>query len=111
MFPLDSNAQIPPAPQAGRSSVSISLPDDHDAVRRYRDGLSGDVTEQALLALVTKVVLGMGHHTGFALQAARLLGVGDAELVEVIALVGMNTFVTDLTSIAQTALDHTPLES
>ena len=31
--------------------------------------------------------------------------------VEVIALVGLNTFVADLTSIAQTALDHTPLES
>lgn len=95
---------------AAHTAALEELGVDATAVRRYRDGLSGDATEQALLALVTKAVRGMGHHTGFALQAARRLGVRDAELVEAIALVGMNTFVTDLTSIAQTALDHTPLE-
>ena len=80
---------------------------DAAAARRYRQGLSNDPREQALLALATKVVLERGHHNGFVVETARQVGVSDEEIVEVIALVGLNTFANYLTSVANTALDDT----
>ncbi|MCZ6570196.1 MAG: LuxR C-terminal-related transcriptional regulator [Deltaproteobacteria bacterium] len=83
---------------------------DTATARRYRQGLSDDPKEQVLLALATKVVLERGHHAGSAVEMARRIGVSDAEIIEVIALVGQSTFANYLNSVANTALDHPATE-
>ena len=85
---------------AGRTGVDAAT------TRRYRQGLSDDPKEQALLALATKVVLERGHHTRFTVETARRIGASEAEIVEVIALVGLSTLANYLSSVANTALDH-----
>jgi alkylhydroperoxidase family enzyme len=75
-------------------------PPDTATARRYRRGLADDPKEQALLALATKLVLERGHHTRCAVEAARQLGAGDAEIVEVTALVGLHTFANYLENVA-----------
>ncbi len=85
---------------AGRVGVDAA------AARRYRQGLSDDPKEQVLLAMATKVVLERGHHTGFTVETVRRIGASEAEIVDVIVLVGLNTFANYLNSVANTALDH-----
>ena len=79
---------------------------DAATTRSYRLGLSDDPKEQALLALATKVVLEKGHHAGFVVDTARQVGVSEEEIVEVIALVGLNTLTNYLNSLANTAIDY-----
>ena len=79
---------------------------DAATIRGYRLGLSDDSKEQALLALATKVVLERGYHAGFVVETARQVGVSEAEIVEVIALVVLNTFTNYLNSLANTAIDY-----
>ncbi len=74
--------------------------------RRFRQGLSDDPTEQALLALTTKVVLERGQHCGFAIATAREVGVSDAEIVEAIALICLNSFCNYVSLVANTTPDH-----
>ncbi len=81
------------------------LGEDADTIRRFRQGLSEDPREQTLLALTTKLVLDRGHHTKFAVETARELGVSDEEIVEVVALVALNTFTNYLTSLAETEIE------
>ena len=73
-----------------------------ESIRRFRLGLSDDPKEQTLLALTTKLVVDRGRHTALALEAARSVGVSDEEIVEVVTLVGLNTFTNYLSSLADT---------
>ena len=91
---------------AAHTAASKQLGVDAASAGDYRRGLSDDPREQALLALTTKVVLDRGHHCGFAVAAARKVGVTDAEIVEVIALIGLNTMSTYVNSIANTTVDY-----
>jgi len=81
-------------------AIDGAAPLDAAATRRYRLGLAHDPKEQVLLALTTKLVLERGHHTRCAVEAARQLGAGDEEIVEVVALVGLHTFANYLDSVA-----------
>ncbi len=91
---------------AAHTAASKQVGVDAASAGGYRRGLSDDPREQALLALTTKVVLDRGHHCGFAVAAARKVGVTDAEIVEVIALIGLNTMSTYVNSIANTTVDY-----
>ena len=71
-------------------------------VVRARQGSSSDRKEQALLALVTKLVRQQGHHARLVVDAAREVGVSDAELVESVALVALNVFRNYLCELAST---------
>ena len=74
----------------------------------FRQGQSNDPKEQALLALTTKIVKDRGHHAGFVVETARRVGVSDAEIIEVIALISLHTFTNYLTNVANTHLDEHP---
>lgn len=95
---------------AAHTALAEKVGADTATARRYRQGLSDDPKEQVLLALATKVVLERGHHARFAVEMARRIGVSDAEIIEVIALVGQSTFANYLNCVANTALDHPATE-
>lgn len=84
----------------GCAGPSGALPLDAATTHGYRKGLADAPKEQALLAFATKLVLERGHHTRCAVEAARQLGVEDAEIVDVVALVGLHTFANYLESVA-----------
>ncbi len=99
---LNGCAYFPAAHPATSEQVGV----DAACARRFRQGLSDDPKEQALLALTTKVVLERGQHCGFAIATAREVGVTDAMIVEAIALIGLNSFCNYVSLVANTAPDH-----
>ena len=78
---------------------------DAEAALDFRRGRSDDPKEQSLLALTTKIVKGRGQHARFVVEAARRLGISDAEIIEVIALIGLNTYMNYLNCAAKTEID------
>ncbi len=91
---------------AAHSAMSEQAGVDAACARRFRQGLSDDPKEQTVLALTTKVVLERGQHCGFAIAAAREVGVTDAEIVEAIALICLYSFCNYVSLVANTAPDH-----
>ena len=78
---------------------------DEATANGFRQGQSIDPKEQAILALTTKIVKDRGHHAGFVVETARQVGVSDAEIIEVIALISLHTFTN---YVANTHLDEQP---
>ncbi len=78
---------------------------DAATARGFRRGQSNDPKEQALLALVTKVVKDHGHHAGFVIETARRMGVTEAEIIEATALIALHTFTNYVNNVANTHLD------
>jgi uncharacterized peroxidase-related enzyme len=68
-------------------------------------GTSTDPKTQAILELAIDINAARGHITDSALAAARLAGVSDAEVVEVVAHVALNVFTNYLNSVSETAID------
>lgn len=64
-----------------------------------------DPKERAVLALVTKIVRDRGHHAGFVVEAARQIGVTNAEIIEIISLISFRTWAHCISSVANTELD------
>ncbi len=87
---------------AAHTALAKGFGIDETDVQNFRVGRANDPKEQVLLGLATKIVKDRGHHAGFVVEVARRLGVTDAELIEVIALIAMNTFTNYLHSVAGT---------
>lgn len=68
-------------------------------------GASSDEKTQAALAFARAVVHGRGWIEESALQSVRDAGYSEGEIVEIIALVGLNTFTNYLNHIAGTEID------
>ncbi len=51
-----------------------------------------------------------GHHACFVVETARQVGVSDAEIIEVIALISLHTFTNYVTNVANTHLDEHPIK-
>lgn len=68
-------------------------------------GNSGDPKVQALINLAVSIVNNRGNLTDDELTTARAAGVTEAELVEVIAVVAINTFTNYFNHIAATDID------
>lgn len=66
---------------------------------------AADAKTQAALSFVRSVVMDRGIVDEIALQNVRDVGFGDGEIVEMIALVGLNTFTNYLNHIAGTVID------
>ena len=90
---------------AGHAESSRELGMSRDEITMFRQGRANDGKEQALLALATKLVAQRGHHARLVIDSARILGVSDRELVEVVALVSLHTLLNYLTVLANTKLD------
>ena len=71
----------------------------------FRQGVSTDPKEQAVLNLATKIAKERGHHAGFEVEAARRLGVTDTEIVEVVQITSLQMFMNYLSSLAGMKID------
>jgi uncharacterized peroxidase-related enzyme len=68
-------------------------------------GDSGDAKVQAALNFAKTIINGRGQLSDADLAAVRAAGFGDAEIVEIIAHVGMNIFTNYFNHIAATVID------
>jgi uncharacterized peroxidase-related enzyme len=75
-----------------------------------RDGHSSDAKANAALEFATEIVNQRGHVAGAALAAARDAGLSEAQLIEVVAHVALNTLTNYINSVAGTEVDF-PLVS
>jgi uncharacterized peroxidase-related enzyme len=76
-----------------------------DEIAAARDAQAADPKTDALLRLAVAVNDARGHVDDATLATARGAGVGDAELVEIVAYVALNVFTNYLNSVAQTTID------
>ncbi len=70
-----------------------------------RGGRSSDPTAEAALQFASEILAHRGHVSDDALAAARKAGYGDAELIEIVAHVALNTLTNYINSVAQTEVD------
>jgi len=84
---------------------------DADELSRNVSGNASDPKVQALLTFATTVVKTRGDVADSDIENARNAGVTDAELVEVVASVAINTFTNYFNHIAQTKIDFPVVET
>jgi uncharacterized peroxidase-related enzyme len=84
---------------------------DADELSQNLEGNASDPKVQALLTLATTIVQTRGNVSDADIEAARGAGVTDAELVEVVATVAINTFTNYFNHIAQTKIDFPVVET
>ena len=75
------------------------------ALAAARQARADDPKTAALLALAVAINRSRGHIDDATLASARSAGLGDAEIVEVVAHVALNVFTNYLNSVAETAID------
>lgn len=78
--------------------------DSEEAARNLR-GKANDARTAAILAFVSVVVEQRGQLTQEQIEAVRQAGISDAELVEIVAHVGLNMFTNYFNHIAGTEID------
>lgn len=84
---------------------------DADELSKNLTGNASDPKVQALLSFATTVVKTRGDVADSDISEARGAGVTDAEIVEVIATVAINTFTNYFNHIAQTKIDFPVVET
>jgi len=80
--------------EAGRAGA------DAERIDGYRRGVAPDRRTQTLLGLASKVVRDRGRHFGCALSVASEVGLSEREVVECLALVGLESLRSLLASAA-----------
>ena len=70
-----------------------------------RNGASGDAKAEAALRFAARVVEQRGHVSDADLQAVKAAGYGDAEVVEIVLHVALNTLTNYVNEVAQTVID------
>jgi uncharacterized peroxidase-related enzyme len=70
-----------------------------------RKGKSSDAKANAAVAFAAKVAQARGRVTDADVAAVKAAGFGDAEIVEIVALVAENTFTNLINIVAQTEID------
>jgi uncharacterized peroxidase-related enzyme len=76
-----------------------------EEISRNRDGRATDSKTDAAVRLARKITLTRGEADAADVDAAKAAGLSDAELVEVIAHVALNTFTNYLNHVFQTPVD------
>ena len=76
-----------------------------------RHAISATGKDDAILKLALSIVVQHGQVSDDALKNARSSGVGEAEIVETIAHVGLNTFTNYFNHVAQTVVDFPEVRS
>lgn len=76
-----------------------------DEIERARTGAAPDAKTNAILQFAKALVLARGNVGRSALSSLRNVGVGDAEILEVITNVALNIFTNYLNIVAETDID------
>jgi uncharacterized peroxidase-related enzyme len=84
---------------------------DDAEIRANRAGHSHDPKADAAVRFAVKVVQERGHVSDADVQAVRDAGYDDAQLVEIVQHVALNTWTNYLNSVAGTAVDFPVVES
>lgn len=84
---------------------------DAEELTKNLAGNASDPKTQALLTFATQVVRSRGDVSDADISEARAAGVTDAEIVEVVATVAINTFTNYFNHIAQTSIDFPIVET
>ena len=74
-------------------------------IQANRQGGSNDPQADAIVRFAAAVVLGRGRGPATALNAVRQAGVSDAEVVDIVLAVALNTFTNYLNEVAGTDVD------
>ena len=82
---------------------------DDAEIAANRHGSSGDPAADAAVRLAVKIVNARGHVADVDIAAARLAGIGDAELIEIVLHVALNTLTNYVNEVAGTAIDFPPV--
>jgi uncharacterized peroxidase-related enzyme len=80
-------------------------------IARNRDGQSADAKADAALRLAVKIARQRGEVTEADVDDARKAGHSDAELVEIVAHVALNTFTNYLNEVFKTPVDFPSVEA
>jgi uncharacterized peroxidase-related enzyme len=78
---------------------------DDAEITANRSGASNDPKADAAVRFATKVAWARGHVTEDDVKAVKLAGYTDAQIVEIIEHVALNTFTNYLNVVAQTEID------
>lgn len=90
---------------SAHTAISKSLKVDPAEIEARLHGRSADPKVQAILTFARAVVAEKGRVSDADLAAARAAGLGDAEIVEVVANVVANIFTNYLNHVADTEID------
>lgn len=74
-------------------------------IQANREGGSGDPKADAALRFASKIVINRGQVTDTDLQAVRAAGYDDAQLIEIILHVALNTFTNYVNEVVRTEID------
>lgn len=78
---------------------------DATEITANRNGFSGDAKADAAVRFARKVAQARGHVSAEDLASIKALGFGDAEIIEVVLHVALNTLTNYVNSVAQTEID------
>jgi uncharacterized peroxidase-related enzyme len=78
---------------------------DDTEIAANRDGRSHDAKAEAALRFALKVVEARGHVSDADISDVRLAGYSDAEIVEIVVHVALNTLTNYVNEVARTAID------
>jgi uncharacterized peroxidase-related enzyme len=76
-----------------------------DEIEKNREGRSNDAKADAAVSLARKIALARGDVTDGEIARAKAAGLSDAELVEIVAHVALNTFTNYLNEVFKTTVD------
>lgn len=76
-----------------------------DEIAQAREGRSSDAKADAAVRLARKIAVDRGEVADGDIAAARKAGLSDAELVEIVAHVALNTFTNYVNHVFQTPVD------
>ena len=78
---------------------------DDAEIAANRHGASNHPRADAAIRFAAALVLGRGHVSDAELAAVKAAGYGDAEIVEIVLTVALNTFTNYVNEVAQTEID------
>lgn len=78
---------------------------DDTEIAANRDGTSSDPKAAAAVRFATRVALQRGHVSDAELQAVKAAGFNDAEVIEIVLHVALNTLTNYVNEVAQTEID------
>jgi uncharacterized peroxidase-related enzyme len=88
---------------------SLAKLDDAEMTRN-REGGSSDAKAAAAVRFATQIVRSRGHVTDAELTAVKQAGHGDAELIEIVLHVALNTLTNYVNEVARTEIDFPRVE-
>lgn len=84
---------------------------DESEILANRNGFSNDAKADAAVRFAALVTRARGHVSDDDVRAVKLAGYDDAQIVEIIAHVALNTLTNTLNEVARTVIDFPPVKA